>query len=59
MANWNQKRGELKEALYDQQKMLENLKMRGYTQEDREVKSCERNIRDIKRDLRTNYSLAI
>ena len=59
MRNWNQKRGELKEALRNQKEMMESLKRRGYTEDDREVKSCKRNIRDIERDLRTNYSLAI
>lgn len=57
--DWNLARSELKAALISQKQMLEGFKRMGYTQEDREVKSCERNIRDIERDLKTNYSLAV
>ena len=56
MSNWNQKRSELKEALYNQREMLESLKKRGFAETDREVKSCQRNIRDLERDLKQNFS---
>lgn len=57
--NFHEARNELKQALASQKSILANLQRMGFTNADREVKSCIRNIRDIERDLKVNYSLAV